>query len=122
MELKVSNEPIVVNYQKKPTECRCCGREFDDNYSDFGAVKEFEVTVRNFFEWIDWNNEDSFKEDVPYYEGKLYEDELKPVVEDYVYNEISFYACNSEDVLKIEQDEINKVYEAVKSEIIRLIN
>lgn len=121
--MDISNEPIVVNYQKKPTECRCCGRAFDNDESDYGAVKQFEITVSGFFEWTDWGDEERFKDQVSFYEGELlYEDELEPTVEEYVYSTISFYACNSEDILKIEQDEIKKVYEAVKGEVIRLLS
>lgn len=60
-EMKVNNEPIVVNYQKKPTECRCCGRAFDGDESNLSSIKEFEVTVSGFFECSDWTNNERLK-------------------------------------------------------------
>lgn len=119
--MNLNNTVIMVSYRKKPNVCRCCGRDFEGSESEYGAVKQFEFTVQGFFEWIDWDAMERFTEHVPVYGGKLCEDELAQSVEEYVINTISFYRCGSEDILHIEQSEVDKVFAAVKGEVMRLL-
>ncbi|MCH7322581.1 hypothetical protein LZ480_11825 [Solibacillus sp. MA9] len=46
----------MVKYQKKQTECRCCGRDFYESDLNLEMLKKFEVTVNGFFKWTEKSN------------------------------------------------------------------
>lgn len=117
--MKINDEVIVLEFKKKPEACRCCGREFDEGDVDFRIVK-METSVKDFFEHVDWGSEERFKEEVPYYSGQLIEGELKEMVREYVHGTINFYNSDS-DIITIEKSEVEKMFIAVKNEVLELL-
>lgn len=120
--MDINNTVIMVNYRKKPTACHCCGRAYANDDSKYGEVEQHEFTARGFFEWIDWADAERFAEHVPIYAGRVNDAELAENVEEYVHNTLNFYACKHDELLEIEHKELDKVFEAVKSEVLRLQN
>ncbi|KGR88417.1 hypothetical protein [Lysinibacillus odysseyi] len=107
--MDINKEPIIVKYRKKQNECKCCGRPFTE--SEFGELREFEVTMKKFFEWTNWSKEDL---------KDVYLEDLDQMVSEWLYDTINFYACDMEDVLLIDKSEGKRIVQIVKSEVGRL--
>jgi len=97
---------VVVKYQTKPEECRCCGRPFEN--SEYGKEREFTLNINDFFEWSMIDLED--KEELQY----VMDEDVEISVSDWVYETVSFYAISHTDILKIEQTEYDKVTPIIK--------
>lgn len=98
--MKVSSEIITIKYQTAKEYCSCCSREFD--IPEFGEVREFDVTLKSFFEWADWSSE---------YE--VDDEDVAETVREYLFDTISFYALSGTEILKICEGEEWKVIDLV---------
>ena len=108
--MDVNKEPIIVKYRKKQDECRCCGRPFTE--SEFGELREFEVTIKGLFEWADWTDSENLE--------NIYVEDLDGTVHEWLYDTIHFYACSFEDSLIIDKSEGERILQIIKQEIERL--
>lgn len=93
-------DKITVKYQIKKECCSCCGREFEEEQqlSDF---KEFNISLSNLLTWTNWKEE--FTEP---------EDYVREIIEEFVFETITFYALSSNENLyvpKAEQDRVTEI-------------
>lgn len=97
------DDRITVKYQTQKEFCRCCDRELED--VEVSEMREFDFYLKQLKEDINW---------------KLYDEEceLDEVIRDYVYETIDFYAVNTYDRLILPKEELNKILEYVKSNLL----
>ena len=102
-----NNKPIIVKYTKAKTECRCCGRSFEN--PEYGEEKEFEITLQNVFHWAQWREVED-----------IYDEDLEQMVEEYLWDTIHFYACDTEDKLQINEDDVKTIIQMVKATVLNI--
>ncbi len=102
--MKISNEKITIKYQTAKEYCSCCSREFE--IPEFGEVREFDITLRDLFDWADWKSL-----------TEVHDDDIAESVNEYIYDTIRFYALNSNEILKLVDGEVDKVTSKVLEEI-----
>lgn len=100
MKMRLSDEIITVKYQTSKEYCSCCSREFE--IPELGEIREFDITLKGFFEWTDWTDE-----------TETYDEDIPDVVEEFLFNTISFFALNQNENLKFCEGEIEKVTKLV---------
>jgi hypothetical protein len=98
------SKTIVVKYRTKKSYCQCCDQKLPK--PKISADKEFEFGLERTKEWVDWKEIAEFDED------------LGDIVNDYVYQTISFFSTNSYDDLIIENSEYAKVKKFILEEIV----
>lgn len=99
----MNKDKIIVKYQIQKEFCRCCNRDLDD--AEIGEVREFDFYLKQLKEDVEWNLYDE-------------ECELDEVIRDYVYETIDFYAVNTYDRLILPKEELNKISEHVKNNLL----
>jgi hypothetical protein len=94
---------IVIKYKTKTNFCTCCGQEVQN--AKESHEKEFTLTKESFLEWTDdWDEVVKYKED------------LDGMVEEFVYETISFFATSSFTNILIDQTEFDKAKKFVIEE------
>lgn len=97
---------IIIKYKTKNNYCSCCGQDVKN--AKVSHEKEFTLTVESFLEWTD-----DWKDIV------RYEEDLADVVEEFVYETISFFATSSFTTIIIDQTEINKAIKFVNDVVVK---
>jgi hypothetical protein len=97
------SKTIVVKYRTKKSYCQCCDQKLPK--PKISEDKEFEFSLDRTKEWVNWK------------EIAEFDDELGDIVNDYVYQTISFFAT-SYDGLIIENSEFSKVKKFILDEIV----
>lgn len=98
-------DKITVKYQVQKEYCSCCGREFDDKeqLSDF---REFNISLSNLLSWTDWKEELSEPQDY-----------VREIIEQFIYETISFFALSSNEVLHVPKEEWARVIEFILNKL-----
>ncbi|MCA1064697.1 hypothetical protein QTG56_24105 (plasmid) [Rossellomorea sp. AcN35-11] len=98
------SKTIVVKYRTEKSHCQCCDQKLPK--PKISEDKEFEFSIERTKQWVDWKEIAEFDED------------LGDIVNDYVYQTISFFATSSYDGLIIESSEYDKVKKFILEEIV----
>jgi hypothetical protein len=98
------SESVVVEYRTKKSYCQCCDQKLTK--PKISEDKKFEFNLERTKEWVDWK------------EIAEFDDDLGDIVNDYVYQTISFFAT-SYDGLIINNSEFDKVKNFILKEIVR---
>lgn len=94
-------EAIAVKYQVRKEYCSCCGRGFEDKeqLSDF---REFNIALSNLLSWTNWKSELEEPEDY-----------VREIIEEFVYETITFFALSSNENLYVPKEEQDRVTEII---------
>jgi hypothetical protein len=99
------DKTVIIKYQIKKTYCSCCGQKLPD--PEVSNEREFIISLEDAIEWVDWNS--AVKAD----------DDFHAMVEEFVYNAISFWiSFDADDHLLIDKSEFQKVEKFILKNII----
>lgn len=99
----VENEKITVQYTSARDYCRCCDRDLDEPV--VSEVRDFDFYISSLKEDNDWNLYDE-------------EDELDDVVDEYIFNKVSFYAVSGDERIKFLGDGKDKILQYIKNNLL----
>ncbi|MET4562197.1 hypothetical protein ABIA69_003383 [Lysinibacillus parviboronicapiens] len=102
--MNISNDKLTIKYQTAEEYCRCCNREFKE--LEYGEVREFDITLKQLFEWADWTTIDN-----------IYHEEIENVVEEYLHNTISFYSTSVNERIRFCDGGVDRIQQLVLVEI-----
>lgn len=100
------SQKVVIRYKTRKDYCHCCGHKLDS--PKISGIKEFEFNKENAVYWggEEWK---FAAEDQDY---------LQQLIQEFVYETISFYATSSYEKLLIENSEFENVKKLILSEVI----
>lgn len=98
------DQTVIVKYQTRIEYCQCCEQKLPN--TKISDIREFEFSKENLMSWTDWREVAEFEED------------LDAIVQEYVYETISFFATSSGTKILIDDNEFEKVKEFILKEIV----
>lgn len=105
-----SNKIVFVKYQTRKESCTCCGRGFEE--ADFGEERQYEISIDNVLNWADWDLDEADEDMLA-----ACEEDTPQIVEEYIYDTINFYALKSNEILRVQPSELQKVKDLVLQQI-----
>lgn len=95
---------VTVKYKTQKHHCNCCGQKIEE--AKISEIREFYFSKENCIEWR------------PQEDWIMLDDEFGEMVEEFVYETISFFATSSDVTLLIANSEIEKVKKFILEEVI----
>jgi hypothetical protein len=103
----IVSEKVRVEYRTEQDHCKCCGHKLEKPKTS--EIREFYLSKDDCFDWLDEENWKIEAED---------EEELQQMVEEFVYESISFFATSSYEVIHIERSELAKVKQFILEKVV----
>lgn len=91
---------VIINYKTRKDYCHCCEQKLPN--AKTSGNREFVISKDDVMGSRDWK------------EVLEFEDDFQSIVEEYIYETISFFATNSYEKIFIENSEFEKVKQLIK--------
>lgn len=101
------SEKVKVEYRTEQSHCSCCGHKLEKPKTS--GIREFYFSKDNCTDWLEQENWR--------YEAK-YSEAFQQMVEEFIYDTISFFATSPYERIRMEKSEIEKVKQMILKEVI----
>lgn len=98
---------VTVKYQTKKHYCNCCGQIIVN--PKMSETREFRFKKDDFLDWLSQENWQITATD---------KDELSRMIEEFVYETISFFATSSDETIHIDGSEFEQIKQFALDEVV----